>query len=44
MIVTTTKKIAGYTIKEHLGTVIGNTIRADTLVRNTGNLSNNIGW
>ena len=28
MIVTTTEKIAGYTIKEHLGTVIGNTIRA----------------
>ena len=28
MIVATTEKIAGYTIKEHLGTVIGNTIRA----------------
>ena len=28
MIVSTTENIAGYTIKEHLGTVIGNTIRA----------------
>ncbi|MEC7821398.1 MAG: YbjQ family protein, partial [Candidatus Neomarinimicrobiota bacterium] len=28
MIVSTTENIAGHTIKEHLGTVIGNTIRA----------------
>ena len=28
MIVSTTENVAGYTIKEHLGTVIGNTIRA----------------
>ena len=33
MIVATTEKIAGYTIKEHLGTVIGNTLEHDTLVR-----------
>ncbi|MBH50735.1 MAG: YbjQ family protein [Candidatus Neomarinimicrobiota bacterium] len=28
MIVVTTEKVSGHTIKEHLGTVIGNTIRA----------------
>ena len=28
MIISTTEHIAGYTIDEHLGTVIGNTIRA----------------
>jgi len=28
MIIVTTDKVSGYTIKEHLGTVIGNTIRA----------------
>ena len=28
MIIATTESVAGYTITEHLGTVIGNTIRA----------------
>ena len=28
MIITTTENVSGYEIKEHLGAVIGNTIRA----------------
>ena len=28
MIITTTENVSGHKIKEHLGTVIGNTIRA----------------